>query len=123
MFKGHQPKEQETPAKETQLFQDCANSLDEDDATGDKIKQELADIALKRWGKKLSSDKIKSFSDIYKQPQNCSDIKGIEVNPRGEKKPFPESFAFFDFDNMAPFHESPWEFRVLSTPNCWSDLR
>ena len=74
-------KERETPAKETQLLQDCANSLDEDDATGDKIQQELADIALKRWGKKLSSDKIKSFSDKYKQPQNCSDIKGIKVNP------------------------------------------
>ena len=74
-------KEWETPAKETKLLQDFANSLDEDDATGDKIQQELADIALKRWGKKLSSDKIKSFSDKYKQPQNCSDIKGIKVNP------------------------------------------
>ena len=72
-------KGRETPAKETQLLQDCANSLDEDDATGDKIQQEF--IALKRWGKKLSSDKIKSFSDKYKQPQNCSDIKGIKVNP------------------------------------------
>ena len=28
------------------------------DANGDKIQQKLADIALKRWGKKLSSDKI-----------------------------------------------------------------
>ena len=74
-------KERETPDKEKQLLQDCANSLDEDDATGDKIQQELADIALKRWGKKLPSDKIKSFSDKYKQPQNCSDIKGIKVNP------------------------------------------
>ena len=74
-------KERETPAKETQLLQDCANSLDKDDATGDKIQQELADIALKRWGKKLSSDKIESFSDKYKQLQNCSDIKGIKVNP------------------------------------------
>ena len=40
-------KGRETPAKETQLLQDCANSLDEDDDTGDKIQQELADIALK----------------------------------------------------------------------------
>jgi len=58
-------KERETPAKETQPLQDCANSLDEDDATGDKIQQELADIALKRRGKELSVDKIKSFSDKY----------------------------------------------------------
>ena len=74
-------KERENSDKETKILQDFANSLDEDDATGDKIQQELADIALKRWGKKLSSDKIKSFSDKYKQPQNCSDIKGIKVNP------------------------------------------
>ena len=74
-------KERENSGKETKILQDFANSLDEDDATGDKIQQELADIALKRWGKKLSSDKIKSFSDKCKQPQNCSDIKGIKVNP------------------------------------------
>ena len=54
-------KEREIPSKETQLPQDFANNLDEDVATGDKIQQELADIALKRWGKKLSSDKIKNF--------------------------------------------------------------
>ena len=41
-------KEREIPAKETQLLHDYSNSLDEDDATGDKIQQELADIALKR---------------------------------------------------------------------------
>lgn len=29
----------------------------------------------------MSSEKIKSFTDKYKQPQNCSDIKGIKVNP------------------------------------------
>ena len=73
-------KEREIPAKETKVLQDFAKSLDEDDATGGKIQQELADIALKRRGKKLSSDKIKSFSDKYKPPQNCSDIKGIKVN-------------------------------------------
>ena len=74
-------KERENRDKETKILQDFANSLDEDDATGDKIQQELADIALKRWGKKLYSDKIKSFSDKYKQPQNCSGIKGIKVKP------------------------------------------
>ena len=75
-------KEREIPAKETQLLQDLANSIEEDDATGDKIQEELPDIALKRWGKKLSSDKIKSFSDKYKQSQNCSDIKSIKVCPK-----------------------------------------
>ena len=54
--------ERETTANETKLLQDFANSLDEDDATGEKkIQQVLADIALKRWGKKLSFEKIKSL--------------------------------------------------------------
>ena len=74
-------KERETPTKDTKLLQNFTNSFDVDDATGEKVRQELADIALKWWGKKLSSEKIKSFVDKYKQPQNCPDIKGIKVNP------------------------------------------
>ena len=75
MLKGHRPKR----AGNSRQGDTAPISLDEDDATGDKIQQELADIALKQWGKKVSSDKIKSFSDKHKQPQNCSDIKGIKV--------------------------------------------
>ena len=75
MLKGHRPKR----AGNSRQGDTAPISLDEDDATGDKIQQELADIALKQWGKKVSSDKIKSFSDKLKQPQNCSDIKGIKV--------------------------------------------
>ena len=74
-------KEWETPVKETKFLQDFANSYDEDDATRDEIQTGLADVAQKQWDKKLSSDKIKSVVEKYKQPQNCSDIKGIKVNP------------------------------------------
>ena len=74
-------KEWETTAKETKFFQDFANSYHEDDASGDEIQTELADVAQKQWDKKLSSGKIKSVVEKYKQPQNCSDIKGIKVNP------------------------------------------
>lgn len=70
----------ETSAKETRLLQDFAESLDEEDVTNDKIQQEVADIALKRWGKQLSSNKIKSFLDKYEQPQNCTDLEGVKVN-------------------------------------------
>ena len=52
-------KERETPAKETEFLQDFASSYDEDDATGDEIQKELADVAQKRWDKKLSPEKIK----------------------------------------------------------------
>ena len=74
-------KEWETTAKETKFLQDFANSYHEDDASGDEIQTELADVAQKQWDKKLSSGKIKSVVEKYKQPQNCSDIKGIKVNP------------------------------------------
>lgn len=74
-------KDWETPAKETKFLQDFANSYNEDDATGDEIRAELADVAQKQWDKKLSSDKIKSLVEKYKIPKNCSDIKGIKVNP------------------------------------------
>lgn len=43
--------------------------------------QQLADIATKRWGKKFSSDKLKTLLDKYKRPENCEDIKATKVNP------------------------------------------
>ena len=43
--------------------------------------QQLADIATKRWGKKLSSGKLKNLHDKYKRPENCADIKATKVNP------------------------------------------
>ena len=49
-------------------------------ATGGKIMQQLADIAIKRWGKKLSSDKLKNLLDKCKRPENCEDIKDIKAS-------------------------------------------
>lgn len=43
--------------------------------------QQLADLATKRWGKKLSSEKLKNLLDKYKRPENCEDIKATKVNP------------------------------------------
>ena len=71
----------ETPVPEVKILQDIANGFDDDDATGDKIMQQLADIATKRWGKKLSSDKLKNLLDKYKRPENCVKNKATKVNP------------------------------------------
>ena len=46
---------------EIKLLQDLANTFEDDDATGEKIQQQLADIALRRWGRKLSQEKVKSL--------------------------------------------------------------
>lgn len=75
------PPPKKNAAKETKFIQDLANSYDEDDATGDEIQKELADVAQKRGTKRLSSEKIESFVEKYRQPQNCSDVKGIKVKP------------------------------------------
>lgn len=72
-------KEREASASET-LFKELANQLDNDQATGDKIKTELAQIAQKHWGKTLAAAKIKFFAEKYKCPDNCTAIKGTKVN-------------------------------------------
>lgn len=68
-------KEREASASET-LLQELANQLDDDEATGDKIKTELAQIAQKRWGKTLAAAKIKFFAEKYKMPWKLHSNKG-----------------------------------------------
>ena len=53
----------ETPVPEAKILGDTANGFKDDDATSNKIMQQLADIAAKRWGKKVSSDKLKNLLD------------------------------------------------------------
>ena len=71
----------ETPVPEAKILQDIANGFEDDDATGDKIMQQLADIATQRWEKKLPSDKLTKLLDKYQWPENCVDIKATKVNP------------------------------------------
>ena len=71
----------ETPVSEAKILQDIANGFEDDDATGGKIMQQLAEIATKCWGKKLSSDKLKNLLEKYKRPENCEDIKATKINP------------------------------------------
>ena len=56
------------------LLKELAESLDDNEATGDNVKTQLADIVNKRWGKKLSAEKIKNFLGRYKTPANCTDL-------------------------------------------------
>ena len=55
--------------------------VENDDATGDQILQQLVDTT-KRWGKKLSSsENLKSLLNIYDRPEKLGDVKGTKVNP------------------------------------------
>ena len=58
-----------------------AESLDNADAVTDIVKPQLAHIANKRWGKRLTPDKLKPMIDKHKQPANCSDVVNSRVNP------------------------------------------
>ena len=54
------------------LLKELAESLDDNEATGENVKMQLADIVNKRWGKKLSrKDKLLGK---YKTPANCTDL-------------------------------------------------
>ena len=54
---------------------------DEDESTSPNVEPKLADITLQRWGKKLNPEKLKSISDKYHRPANCTSITGIKCNP------------------------------------------
>ena len=46
--------------------------------------QQQTDIATKRWGRKLSSENLKSLLalDKYDRPEKFGDVKGTKVNPK-----------------------------------------
>ena len=54
---------------------------DEDESTSPNVEPKLADITMQGWGKKLNPEKLKSISDTYHHPANCTSITGIKCNP------------------------------------------
>ena len=68
-------------AGEDELLTELVASLQEEDMKGPKVQQQLADIAIKRWGTKLQSDKISSILGKHPQPENCEDMAIGRVNP------------------------------------------
>ncbi|KAK2553065.1 hypothetical protein P5673_025792 [Acropora cervicornis] len=68
-------------AGEDELLTELVASLQEEDMKGPKVQQQLADIAIKRWGIKLQSDKIRSILGKHPQPENCEDMAIGRVNP------------------------------------------
>ena len=68
-------------AGEDELLKELVTSLQEEDAKGPKVQQQLAEIANKRWGNKLNSDKINSILGKHPQPENCEELGIKRVNP------------------------------------------
>ncbi|KAK3724329.1 hypothetical protein QZH41_001810 [Actinostola sp. cb2023] len=63
-----------------EVLKELEAAILEDDKLGPKIRQQLADIAIKRWGKKLPQDKITGLVEKHPMPENCVDIKVPRVN-------------------------------------------
>ena len=68
-------------ANEDELLKELVTSLQEEDTKGPKVQQQLADIATKRWGNKLNSEKMTSILGKHPQPENCEDMVIKRVNP------------------------------------------
>ncbi|CAB4004433.1 Hypothetical predicted protein, partial [Paramuricea clavata] len=64
-------RENEPDTEAEHLLNDLAKGLSDDESTGPNISQKLADIALKRWGKQLNPEKLKSILEKYTRPENC----------------------------------------------------
>ena len=74
-------RENEPDAGAQSLLDDLAKGLSDDETTGPNISQKLADITLKRWGKQMNAEKLKSVLDKYIRPENCPGMTCKKVNP------------------------------------------
>ena len=66
---------------EAELLKSLEADLIDDELVGAKISQRLANIASKRWGITLPSDKLKPLLAKHVKPENCPDITMLRVNP------------------------------------------
>ena len=74
-------RENEPDSDRQSFLDDLAKDLSDDETTGPSISQKLADITLKRWGKQMSAEKLKSILEKYARPENCSGLICKKVNP------------------------------------------
>ena len=75
------PSKDDTVDNEDALLKELEAALHEDDKKGPKIQPQLADIARKRWGKKLSNEKVNGILAKHPQPKNCEELAIPRANP------------------------------------------
>ncbi|KAK2549263.1 hypothetical protein P5673_030236 [Acropora cervicornis] len=63
------------------LLKELEAALHDADKKALKIQQQLADIAVKRWGKKLNAEKVSCILAKHEQPENCEELNIPRVNP------------------------------------------
>jgi len=87
-YQSHAKPDEAEPAQDTPnesphdgLLQTIALDLAEVEPTGPKDNENLANIAIKRWGIALSNDKLKAILAKHEQPENCASMTVPKVNP------------------------------------------
>ena len=68
--------DREGGTKPATLLKSLADSFEEEDATGDDIDPDVAELLKKRWGRKLNPEKIKEIVEKHKRPANCLGEQG-----------------------------------------------
>ena len=68
-------------ASEDEILKELVAALQDEDKKGPQVQGQLADIAMKRWGNKLTSEKITSILGKHPQPENCGNMAIARVNP------------------------------------------
>ena len=70
-----------SPKEEVEFLKCLKADFKDDKLVGAKINQQLAYIASKQWGITLPNDKLKPLLSKHAQPENCSHITTLTVNP------------------------------------------
>ena len=62
------------------MLKELTATFQNEDKKGPPINKQLAEMATKRWGKKLDQEKLSSLLTKYDPPGNCVDITVTRVN-------------------------------------------
>ena len=63
-----------------EILKELTATFRDEDKKGPPINKQLAEMANKRWGKKLEQEKMSSLLTKYDPPENCVDITVTRVN-------------------------------------------
>ena len=74
------PRYKDGGKKPAKLLKSLGDSKEEEDATGDDIDPDVAELLKKRWGEKFNPE-IKEIVEKHKRPANCPELKPTRVNP------------------------------------------
>ena len=81
LLTGHQSQQvTDQQQVDNSILKELSDLLDEGETTSPAIQKQLAEIADKRWGTRLTSDKIKKLTERYNRPENVSNTIPTKVN-------------------------------------------